>query len=63
MEDLREIEAKLATEQAVVNRFRMQHRLKIGDLVEEIVHLQATHQSLLTAYRLQEQDEETDAND
>lgn len=49
-------EAKLAQEQAAVNAFRMQCRLKLGDLIEETLSLRAERESCLTRFKLHQQD-------
>ena len=51
-------EAQLGEKQAVVNAFRMQCRLKIGDLVDRVLHLRAEKQLYLTHLRLWQQAEE-----
>ncbi|MFZ1397084.1 MAG: J domain-containing protein [Candidatus Promineifilaceae bacterium] len=48
-------EAKLAQEQAAVNAFRMQCRLKLGDLIEETLALRAERESCLTQLKLHQQ--------
>ncbi len=53
--DLHEAERALAEEQAAVNAFRMHARLKLDDLVEEILELRTTKQSLLTHLELLKQ--------
>ena len=55
-QQLLEAEAKLAQEQAAVNAFRMQCRLKLGDLIEETLSLRAERESCLTALKLHQQD-------
>ena len=52
-------EAKLAQEQAAVNAFRMQCRLKLGDLIEETLSLRAERESCLTRLKLHQQELET----
>ena len=62
LEDARQMlldtEAKLAQEQAAVNAFRMQCRLKLGDLIEETLTLRAERESCLTQLKLHQQDAE-----
>ncbi len=58
-QQLLEAEAKLAQEQAAVNAFRMQCRLKLGDLIEETLSLRAERESCLTQLKLHQQDLET----
>jgi len=58
-QQLLETEAKLAQEQAAVNAFRMQCRLKLGDLIEETLSLRAQRESCLTQLKLHQQDLET----
>ncbi|MCA9980549.1 MAG: hypothetical protein KDD89_06950 [Anaerolineales bacterium] len=53
--ELHEAERALAEEQAAVNAFRMHARLKLDDLVEKILDLRTTKQSLLTHLELQKQ--------
>ena len=55
---LLDAEAQLGAKQAVVNAFRMQCRLKIGDLVDWVLHLRAEKQLHLTHLRLLQQAEE-----
>lgn len=55
-QQLVEAEAKLAQEQAAVNAFRMQCRLKLGDLIEETLALRAERESCLTQLKLHQQD-------
>ncbi|MCA9940341.1 MAG: hypothetical protein KC418_17005 [Anaerolineales bacterium] len=52
---LQEAEAILSAEQAAVNAFRMHCRLKIGDLVEVLLEMQAQKQALLTRLELRHQ--------
>lgn len=59
-QQLLEAEAQLAQEQAAVNAFRMQCRLKLGDLIEETLSLRAERESCLTQLKLHQQDAETD---
>lgn len=49
---LREADAQLAEEQAAVNRFRMQCRLKIGSHLDQALALAAERESLLTELAL-----------
>lgn len=58
-QQLLDAEAKLAQEQASVNAFRMQCRLKLGDLIEETLSLRAERESCLTRLKLHQQDIET----
>lgn len=51
-------EADLAQEQAAVNAFRMHCRLKLDDLVDELLALQAEKQSFLTQLQLARQEQE-----
>lgn len=53
--ELHEAERALAEEQAAVNAFRMHTRLRLDDLVEEILELRMTKQSLLTHLELRKQ--------
>ena len=53
--ELQEAERALAEEQAAVNAFRMHTRLRLDDLVEEILELRTTKQSLLTHLELRKQ--------
>lgn len=55
---LLDTEAQLGEKQAVVNAFRMQCRLKIGDRVDRVLHLRAEKQLYLTHLRLLQQAEE-----
>ncbi|MCL4870546.1 MAG: J domain-containing protein [Anaerolineae bacterium] len=55
---LLDIEAQLGEKQAIVNAFRMQCRLKIGELVDRVLHLRAEKQLYLTHLRLRQQAEE-----
>ncbi|WP_420632230.1 J domain-containing protein [Candidatus Leptofilum sp.] len=55
-QQLVEAEAKLAEEQAAVNAFRMQCRLKLGDLIDETLSLRAERESCLTQLKLHQQD-------
>lgn len=57
---LLDAEAQLAQEQAAVNAFRMQCRLKLGDLIEETLSLRAERESCLTQLRLYQQEAEPD---
>lgn len=57
---LLETEAKLAQEQAAVNAFRMQCRLKLGDLIEETLTLRAERESCLTQLKLHQQEAKVD---
>ena len=52
-------EAQLAQEPAAVNAFRMQCRLKPGDLIEETLALRAERESCLTQLKLHQQAIET----
>ena len=52
---LSEREAALAQEQAAVNHFRMQCRLKIGKQVDTLLDLRAQKQTLLTRLELERQ--------
>jgi hypothetical protein len=58
-QQLLEVEAELAQEQATVNAFRMQCRLKLGDLIEETLQLRAKREGCLTQLKLHQQDVET----
>lgn len=60
---LLDAEARLAQEQAAVNAFRMQCRLKLGDLIEETLTLRAERESCLTRLKLHQQAVETDLPD
>ncbi|MBP7998828.1 MAG: J domain-containing protein [Chloroflexi bacterium] len=55
---LLDTEAQLGEKQGVVNAFRMQCRLKIGGLVDLVLHLRAEKQLYLTRLRLLQQAEE-----
>ncbi len=55
-QQLVEAEAKLAQEQAAVNAFRMQCRLKLGDLIDETLSLRAERESYLTELKLHQQE-------
>ncbi len=55
---LLDTEAQLGEKQGVVNAFRMQCRLKIGELVDLVLHLRAEKQLYLTRLRLLQQAEE-----
>lgn len=55
---LLDTEAQLGERQATVNAFRMQCRLKIGELVDLVLHLRAEKQLHLTRLRLLQQAEE-----
>ena len=55
---LLDTEAQLGAKQAVVNAFRMQCRLKIGEMVDRVLHLRAEKQLHLTHLRLLQQAEE-----
>lgn len=55
---LLDTEAQLGEKQATVNAFRMQCRLKIGDLVDRVLHLRAEKQLYLTHLQLLQQAEE-----
>ncbi|MAU02073.1 MAG: hypothetical protein CL608_33470 [Anaerolineaceae bacterium] len=55
---LLDAEAQLAQEQAAVNAFRMQCRLKLGDLIEETLALRAERESCLTQLKLHQQEVE-----
>jgi hypothetical protein len=57
-QQLVDAEAKLAWEQAAVNAFRMQCRLKLGELIEETLALRAERESCLTQLKLHQQDAE-----
>lgn len=52
---LRDAEAELAAEQATVNAFRMQCRLKLGEWVDRVLELRAQKQALLTQTELARQ--------
>ena len=54
-QELVEAEAQLAQEQAAVNAFRMQCRLKLGDLIEETLALRAEREGCLTQLKLHQQ--------
>mgnify|MGYP006380705737 CR=1 FL=1 len=56
--ELLEVEAELAQEQASVNAFRMQCRLKIGHLIDDYLELRAEKQALWTRLQLQQQAQE-----
>ncbi|MCP4425297.1 MAG: hypothetical protein GY803_12450 [Chloroflexi bacterium] len=56
---LMEAEAELAEYQAAVNAFRMHCRLKLDDLVDELLVLGAQQQSLLTRLQLLRQEDES----
>ncbi len=56
---LLDAEAQLAQEQAAVNAFRMQCRLKLGDLIEETLALRAKREGYLTRLKLHQQEAET----
>jgi hypothetical protein len=58
-QQLLDAEARLAQEQAAVNAFRMQCRLKLGDLIEETLSLRAERESCLTELKLHQQEVET----
>ncbi len=55
---LLEAESELAQEQAAVNAFRMQCRLKIGHLIDDYLELRAEKQALWTRLQLQQQAQE-----
>lgn len=55
---LLEAESELAQEQAAVNAFRMQCRLKIGHLIDDYLELRAEKQALWTRLQLQRQAQE-----
>lgn len=55
---LAEAEAELAQEQAAVNAFRMQCRLKIGHLIDDYLELRAEKQALWTRLQLLQQAQE-----
>lgn len=57
---LLDAEARLAQEQAAVNAFRMQCRLKLGELIEETLTLRAERESCLTRLKLHQQNDETE---
>lgn len=57
-QELLEAEAELATEQAAVNAFRMQCRLKIGSLIDDYLELRAEKQALWTHLQLLHQAQE-----
>jgi len=59
-QELLNAEARLAQEQAAVNAFRMQCRLKLGDLIEETLSLRAERESCLTQLKLHQQEVEAD---
>ena len=52
LRDLNDAETLLTSEQAAVNAFRMQCRLKLGDLIDTVLELQEQQQSLLTELAL-----------
>ncbi len=54
-EQLRLAEEKLAQEQAAVNRFRLQCRLKIGLLVDDVLEARTNKQRLLTRLEMLQQ--------
>ncbi len=56
--ELNKAEARLAAEQAAVNRFRMHARLKIGREVDEVLSLRSQKQALLTQLRMAEMEED-----
>lgn len=60
---LLDAEAKLAQEQAAVNAFRMQCRLKLGELIEETLALRADHESCLTQLKLHQQELENEPSE
>lgn len=62
-QQLVDAEAKLAQEQAAVNAFRMQCRLKLGDLIEETLALRAERESCLTRLKLHQQELEMESAD
>ena len=62
-QQLLDAEAKLAQEQAAVNAFRMQCRLKLGDLIEETLSLRAERESCLTILKLHQQELEMENAD
>jgi hypothetical protein len=53
--DLRDAEAELTREQATINAFRMQSRLKLGDWLDQFFDLRAEKQTLLTQLQMQRQ--------
>ena len=59
-QQLLDAEAQLAQEQAAVNAFRMQCRLKLGDLIEETLSLRAERESCLTQLKLHQQEAKAD---
>lgn len=61
-QQLLDAEARLAQEQAAVNAFRMQCRLKLGDLIEETLSLRAERESCVTQLKLHQQDADLEAN-
>lgn len=62
-QQLLDAEAKLAQEQAAVNAFRMQCRLKLGDLIEATLALRAERESCLTRLKLHQQELEAEPVD
>lgn len=62
-QQLLDAEARLAQEQAAVNAFRMQCRLKLGDLIEEALALRADRESCLTRLKLHQTHAESDLPD
>lgn len=58
-----ETEAELAAYQAAVNAFRMHCRLKLDDLVDELLALRAEKQSCLTRLQLLRQTDELQTDD
>ena len=62
-QQLLDAEASLAQEQAAVNAFRMQCRLKLGELIEETLALRAERESCLTDLKLHQQEITTDSPD
>ena len=57
-QSLVEAEAELACYQAAVNAFRMHCRLKLDDLVDELLNLHAEKQACLTRWQLLQQEKE-----
>lgn len=55
--DLRDAEAALGNEQAAINAFRMQCRLKLGEWVDKLLELRSQKQTLLTRLQLERQAE------
>ncbi|MCO5194229.1 MAG: J domain-containing protein [Anaerolineae bacterium] len=53
--DLRDAEAALGAEQATINAFRMQCRLKLGEWIDDLLDLRSEKQTLLTRLQLEQQ--------